>query len=79
MIKAKFFSAIVLAAVALTTPAMARGSFVGTQHATSNAYASAASAERSAAERGCVPAPRVGAFATDPWTNNPPCEPNTGF
>jgi len=30
-------------------------------------------------ERGCVPAPRVGAFATAPWTgNNVPCEPGTG-
>ncbi|MDQ8731728.1 hypothetical protein LPJ38_12735 [Bradyrhizobium daqingense] len=29
--------------------------------------------------RGCVPAPRVGAFATAPWTgNNVPCEPGTG-
>ncbi|MCA1428554.1 MULTISPECIES: hypothetical protein [unclassified Bradyrhizobium] len=30
-------------------------------------------------ERACVPAPRVGAFATAPWTgNNVPCEPGTG-
>ncbi|MHB0771195.1 hypothetical protein [Bradyrhizobium sp. 5.13L] len=30
-------------------------------------------------ERTCVPAPRVGAFATAPWTgNNVPCEPGTG-
>jgi hypothetical protein len=29
--------------------------------------------------RVCVPAPRVGAFATAPWTgNNVPCEPGTG-
>jgi hypothetical protein len=26
----------------------------------------------------CVRAPRVGAFATAPWTV-PPCEPNTGY
>jgi hypothetical protein len=26
----------------------------------------------------CIRAPRVGAFATDPWTV-PPCEPNTGY
>ncbi|MGY8707407.1 hypothetical protein RAD16_16830 [Bradyrhizobium sp. 18BD] len=31
-------------------------------------------------ERACVPAPRVGAFATAPWTgNNVPCEPGTGY
>lgn len=29
--------------------------------------------------RACVPAPRVGAFATAPWTgDNVPCEPGTG-
>ena len=29
--------------------------------------------------RTCIPAPRVGAFATSPWTgNNVPCEPGTG-
>jgi hypothetical protein len=27
----------------------------------------------------CVRAPRVGAFATAPWTNAAPCEPNTGY
>lgn len=30
-------------------------------------------------ERACIPAPRIGAFATAPWTgNNVPCEPGTG-
>jgi hypothetical protein len=24
----------------------------------------------------CIPAPRVGAFATQPWTNDTPCEPS---
>ena len=27
----------------------------------------------------CIRAPRVGAFATDPWTDAAPCEPNTGY
>ena len=27
----------------------------------------------------CIRAPRVGAFATEPWTNAAPCEPNTGY
>jgi hypothetical protein len=75
MIKAKLLSAVVLAAAAaLTTPAMAR-SFVGTGHATSEAYARA---ERSADAGACVRAPRVGAYASQPWST-PPCEPNTGF
>jgi hypothetical protein len=76
MTKVKLLSAVVLAAAALTTPAMARGSFVGTEH-TSSAYARAVPAERSA-DVACVRAPRVGAFASQPWAN-PPCEPNTAF
>jgi len=27
----------------------------------------------------CVRAPRVGAFATEPWTNAAPCEPYTEY
>lgn len=27
----------------------------------------------------CVPAPRVGAFATQPWDRAAPCEPMTGY
>ena len=27
---------------------------------------------------GCVPAPRVGSFAGQPWDNDVPCEPGTG-
>ena len=27
----------------------------------------------------CIRAPRVGAFATEPWTDAAPCEPNTGY
>jgi len=27
----------------------------------------------------CIPAPRVGAFATQPWDKTPPCEPMTGY
>jgi hypothetical protein len=77
MIKVKLLSAVALAAAALATPAMARGSFVGTGQATSNAYARVVPAERSA-DVACVRAPRVGAFASEPWTN-PPCEPNTAF
>jgi hypothetical protein len=78
MTKVKLLSAVVLAAAALTTPAMARGSFVGSDHGTSNAYVRTAPARRSMAEGGCVQAPRVGAYATEPWSA-PPCEPNTAF
>jgi hypothetical protein len=78
MTKAKLLSAVVLATAALTTPVMARGSFAASGHVTSNTYVRAAPAERSMAEGGCVRAPRVGAYASEPWIN-PPCEPNTAF
>jgi hypothetical protein len=29
--------------------------------------------------RGCLSAPRVGAFATEPWTDSVPCQPGTRF
>lgn len=78
MTKVKFLSVALLAAAALTTQAMARESNVGSRHATVDAYASARPVEGYAVHRGCVRAPRVGAFATAPWTN-PPCEPNTAY
>jgi hypothetical protein len=31
------------------------------------------------AERGCRPAPRVGAFASQPWDNDVPCEPGSAY
>lgn len=78
MTKVKFFSIALIAAAALTTQATARESHVGSRHATVDAYASAGLADAYAGHRGCVRAPRVGAFATAPWTN-PPCEPNTAY
>jgi len=70
MINFKLLSAGLIAAAMLTAPAMARESHVKSRHVTENAYA--------ATTDGCVRAPRVGAFATQPWTN-PPCEPGTAY
>jgi hypothetical protein len=67
MTKAKFVSAALIAAAMLATPAMARESHVK----------STASAAGYIDGRACVPAPAVGAFATQPWDNGPPCEPAT--
>jgi hypothetical protein len=77
----KLLSAGLIAAAVFATPAMARQ-----QHAT--ARSTAANADVIAdpgfvAEPGasyipgqtCYPAPRVGAFATQPWDNAPPCSP----
>jgi hypothetical protein len=90
MTKLKLLSAGLIAAAVLTTPAMARqghvtsrqlaaNAYVGDAYA-SDAYASAAPNARYVDGRFCVPAPRVGAFATQPWDNgNAPCEPASGY
>jgi hypothetical protein len=67
MTKAKLLSAALITVAILATPAMARESQVkGT-----------GSTARYVDGRACVPAPAVGAFATQPWDNGPPCEPAT--
>jgi hypothetical protein len=67
MTKLKLLSAALIAAATLATPAMAREGHVTSRHqATSDA--------RYVDGRVCSPAPAVGAFATQPWDNGPPCE-----
>jgi hypothetical protein len=64
-------SATLIAAAMLATPAMARERHVRGANAAT---------ERSVDARACVPAPAVGAFATQPWdTSTPPCQPTTGY
>ena len=70
MTKLKLLSAALIAAAMLATPAMARESHVALQH-----RAKATAGERYIDGRLCQPAPAVGAFATQPWDNGPPCEP----
>jgi hypothetical protein len=76
----KILSAALVAAAMLATPAMAREHHVTTsQHFAEDANASASPVGHYADGRVCVQPPRVGAFATAPWTgNNVPCEPE-GF
>ena len=69
MTKLKLLSAGLIAA-AIATPAMARES-----HVTSRHRANATAGKRYVDGRLCQPAPAVGAFATQPWDNGPPCEP----
>jgi len=71
MTKLNLVSAALIAAAMIATPAMARESHVGSRQAAENAYAAISDAA-------CIRAPRVGAFATQPWTN-PPCEPTSSF
>jgi hypothetical protein len=78
MTKLKFLSAALMAA-ALATPAMARESGVASRRPAEQASASTASGARYFDGRSCVPAPAVGAFATQPWDNAPPCEPTSVY
>ena len=79
MTKLKLLSAALIAAAALATPALARESGVASRHAAADANASTASSARYFDGRSCVPAPAVGAFATQPWENAPPCEPTSAY
>ena len=78
MTKLKLLSAALIAAATLATPAVARTSHETSRHRARGANASAFPAARYDDGRVCVPAPRVGAFATDPWSDdNVPCEPES--
>jgi hypothetical protein len=78
----QLLSAALIAAAALATPAMAREDHVSSRH---QAYATTAPDGPYYPDaryyryygdaRDCIPAPAVGAFATQPWTDTPPCEP----
>ena len=63
-----------IAAAALATPAMARESYMPLRHHTKATTAPAARHGRV-----CIQAPAVGAFATQPWGNGPPCEPAAAY
>jgi hypothetical protein len=71
MTRLKLLSAALIAAAALATPAMARESGAASRH---QANTTTTSSARYVDGRGCIPAPAVGAFATQPWDNSPPCE-----
>jgi hypothetical protein len=72
----KLLSAALIAAATLATPAMARESHVTSRHIATQATANAGYVDG----RVCIPAPRVGAFATAPWSgDNVPCEPSGQF
>jgi hypothetical protein len=76
MTKRKLVSAAMIAAAMLATPAMAREGHAAQRHLAANANASPGSYVDG---RACVPAPAVGAFATQPWDNGPPCESTTAY
>ena len=79
MIKLKLLSAGLIAAAMLTTPVTAREHHLNARHVAKDADASAPSGARYIDGHPCILAPRVGAFATQPWDNGPPCEPTPGY
>ncbi|HTO66350.1 MAG TPA: hypothetical protein VMM15_34440 [Bradyrhizobium sp.] len=73
----KLMSTGLIAVAMLATPAMARVHHHG-HHG--RLYVSASAAPVDLGGRLCHPAPRIGAFATAPWTgDNIPCEPGSGM
>lgn len=79
MTNLKLLSTGLIAVAMLATPAMARESVSLARHTAVEANAAGPEAPFYSGGRACVPAPRVGAFATAPWTgSNVPCEPGTG-
>ena len=75
MTKLKLLSAALIAASVLAAPAMARESGVASRRLAEVANDRTAPVTRYVDGQVCYPAPRVGAFATQPWDNAPPCEP----
>ena len=73
MTKLKLLSAGLIAVVMFAAPVTARENHVTSRHLATNA--GAAGGARYVDGALCYPAPRVGAFATQPWENGPPCEP----
>jgi hypothetical protein len=73
MSRIKYLSMVALAVTTVAAPAMAREKVVARQAAQSVV---AGAPDAGFDGRACAVAPRVGAFASDPWTNgNVPCEP----
>jgi hypothetical protein len=80
MTKPKLLSAALIAAAMLATPAMAREHHVSSRQFAAPAYTNTVPGAGYYLDgRRCYPAPRVGAFATQPWTNDTPCEPVLGY
>jgi hypothetical protein len=76
MTKVKLLAAGLIATTMLATPVMARENHVASRHAAAQADTFTSPTANYVDGRVCIPAPRVGAFATAPWGgNNIPCEP----
>ncbi|WP_108513389.1 hypothetical protein [Bradyrhizobium algeriense] len=74
MHKVKLLSAVLLTAATFATPVLAATS----RHVVTDSDGRVMSTMHRGEGDSCIRAPRVGAYASEPWTA-PPCEPNTGY
>jgi hypothetical protein len=84
MTKLELLPAALIAAAMLTTPVLAREHHPNARHLAASAQESAHDSAMPGARymdgHRCIPAPRVGAFASQPWdSENIPCEPTPGY
>ena len=70
----KLLSAVLLTAATFATPVLA----ATWRHVVTDTNGRVMSTMHRGEGDSCIRAPRVGAFASEPWTV-PPCEPNTGY
>jgi len=75
MTKLELLPAALIAAAVLTTPVVAQEYHPNARRIVQSAPDSAAPGARYVDGRLCYPAPRVGAFVTQPWESETPCEP----
>lgn len=75
----RLLSAGLIATAVFIAPAMARQHYVTPRHHAEGIDAGAPQGARNIDGTFCIPAPRVGAFATQPWDKAPPCEPTMGY
>ena len=75
----RLLSAGLIATATFLAPALAREHHVTSRHRAEAVDTGAPQGPRYVDGAYCIPAPRVGAFATQPWDKAPPCEPGTGY
>ncbi|WP_213285063.1 hypothetical protein [Bradyrhizobium sp. sGM-13] len=71
----KLLSAVLLTTATIATPVLAANA----RHVVTDTHGRVMSTMHRDEGDTCIRAPRVGAYATAPWTNAAPCEPNTGY
>jgi hypothetical protein len=79
MSKLRFLAAGLIATAMIAGPATARERHPVSRQAVDRYVEGDSYAGTARSTPSCIPAPRVGAFATAPWTNEAPCEPHSGY